>query len=41
VYPFSSMDFSVVLGSLMSLKAKQSILISWSVHPHIKSRANI
>jgi hypothetical protein len=26
---------------LMSLKAQQSILISWSVHPHIKSRANI
>jgi hypothetical protein len=35
------MDFIVVLGSLMSLKAQQSILISWSVHPHIKSRANI
>ena len=35
------MDFSVVLGSLMSLKAQQSILISWPVHPHIKSRANI
>ena len=40
-YPFGSMDLIVVLGSLMSLKAQQSILISWSVHPHIKSRANI
>jgi hypothetical protein len=35
------MDFDVVLGSLASLKARQSILISWLVHPHIKSHASL
>jgi hypothetical protein len=41
VYPFSSMDVAVAFGFRMSQKARQSILISWSVHPHIKSRANL
>jgi hypothetical protein len=40
-YPCGLMDFAVVLGSLASLKARQSIWISWSVHPLIKSRASL
>ena len=40
-YPCGLMDFAVVLGSLASQKARQSILISWSVHPHIKSHASL
>jgi hypothetical protein len=40
-YPCGLMDFAVVLGSLASLKPRQSILISWSVHPHVKSCASL
>jgi hypothetical protein len=41
VYALGSTDFIDVLGSLVSLKARQPILVSWSVHPHIKSRASL
>jgi hypothetical protein len=40
VYPLGSMDFVVVLGSLVSLKSS-SILISWFFCSHIKSRTNL
>jgi hypothetical protein len=40
-YPCGLMDSVVVLGSPASLKARQSILISWLVHPHIKSRTSL
>jgi hypothetical protein len=35
------MDFVVALGSLMSLKAQQSILISWLLPHHIPSRTSL
>jgi hypothetical protein len=35
------MDFTGILGSHVSLKAQQSILISWLVPPHIKFRTSL